>query len=326
MKKIYSILTLLALTVLTSFGVFGFVPDTSKNDIYVLASRQGYNDQYSMPYDTEYIYFVWEVLEYNAVENETLVYLGWYNQDNVWLLGDERYFYMDENAELIRVDFFVPLSFYTDNESAIQYIFEQNILYTKAIVYYNGDDGVTISFNDSESSDFSLPSGLGQTYTSPNISVVTPYNFYQSGVSKGYDDGYNQGFSDGVNNDRSYQDGLKDGYDAGYDDGLRDGEIAGQQLGYDAAREFYGYYDNGQWFTAETWGDMRYNSGASSNINVWGVMGNTFFNSIGAIGSIEVLPGLQLWFLVAFPLIIGIIKFIAGGDTNDSKKGKGGKK
>lgn len=57
--------------------------------------------------------------------------------------------------------------------------------------------------------------------------------------------------------DESYQDGWNNGYDEGYGKGY--------DKGYENARQTFGRYYNGTWYTSEQWGNMEYNRGLQAS-------------------------------------------------------------
>lgn len=144
---------------------------------------------------------------------------------------------------------------------------------------------------------------------------------FKDGYDMVYQQGYNQGFNDGLAETYQYDKGFNDGYQQGYDIGYNEALNIGQTMGYNQARDFYGYYDGAKWITAKTWGDLQFAKGQTENTNYFSIMFTGFFSFITALGGIELLPGLYIWHFVVFPLVFGIIFFIIGRSGGDNNKG-----
>lgn len=78
-------------------------------------------------------------------------------------------------------------------------------------------------------------------------------------------------------NDASYNQGFENGYNNGYDIG----------------------YNNG------------YSEGIESNNNIFDFI-LTAFNIVSSVLSVEILPNIRLWYIVAVPLVFSVVKFIIG--------------
>ncbi len=113
---------------------------------------------------------------------------------------------------------------------------------------------------------------------------------------------------------RAYDDGYNHGYDDGYDKGLNDG----QNIGYDNGRDYYGIVFNGNWRTAEWYGNYMYDKGLNET-DATGFRGllAVVFGGLGDLLAIQLLPGIYIGAIIAVPLVFGIIFFILGKRKGD---------
>jgi len=92
----------------------------------------------------------------------------------------------------------------------------------------------------------------------------------------------------------------------------------GYIYGYETGKEDYGGFIDGQWFTAEDYGAWEYDRGLSDSIDVVGVMVGGVFGSLTALGNVEILPGLKIFYIVGIFVVFGVVGFIIqkkfGGD------------
>ena len=122
--------------------------------------------------------------------------------------------------------------------------------------------------------------------------------------------------------------------------------------GYNDARDLYGYYSDGFWYTAETYGNDQYSKGyikgredyglyltfdnewvtaewygdymfdkaldmVENDPSGFGGLLSSVFIGLGSLLSIEILPGIYIGAIVAVPLVFGIIFFILGKRKGD---------
>lgn len=106
---------------------------------------------------------------------------------------------------------------------------------------------------------------------------------------------------------------YNEGWDHGYGEGLREGLEQAQQN-----KEHYGIYYNGQWLTAEQYGEMRYAAGyGEQDVNVFTMIIGAIWSFMTAIGMLEILPGFKIIYIVGISLVFGLVLFITGRGKGD---------
>lgn len=128
---------------------------------------------------------------------------------------------------------------------------------------------------------------MQDTFNNPYIQdwftyeISNRYNYnYEIGYDEGYDMGYNRGYTRGY--DMGYEQGNMDGYDEGLTEGYTSGLNTGKAVGY--------------------------NQGIAENLSSnW--LTDTF-SSISNVLAIEIFPGFKLGYLLAIPLIFGVLRII----------------
>ncbi len=131
---------------------------------------------------------------------------------------------------------------------------------------------------------------------------------YQSPAEFSFDaHEYNVGF---------FQDGFDHGYweakqwYAYYDNGEYYTGNYAYVKGYDEAGDYYGINHDGNLLTAEQWGEIRYGDGygkGSSDEIDWWSWSTTFFLMPFRILNIEILPGVKIGYFALFSLLIGVV-------------------
>lgn len=110
---------------------------------------------------------------------------------------------------------------------------------------------------------------------------------------------FNQNYYDkilGINAyNNGYNDGLLDGYDNGYDNAYNDGFDIGYDVGLGAG------YDNGY--------ARGYNDGVASDFNAWSWL-TAVFSSMGALLSIQLLPGVTIGGIAVLVLVLTLLPFL----------------
>ena len=326
MKKIYLIGTIIGLSIITMFTSLSvFAIDVNSREYYVYSSRENGSmiDEYYIPYDTQYIYYE-VIVSVDLAYNRYGINLEWYDNNGISLFSDDMEFYGPTFNEKHQLTFMFPLIYLagTPDVAYINDIIEDKYLYTITSIEYHVEDGFTISFNNRDGNADSIPLTDGYQFTSDNYYIISQQLFYDTAYQQGFNVGYQQGFSDGLGESYQYDKGFSDGYQQGYDIGYNEALNIGQTMGYNEARNFYGYYDGTKWYDAKTWGEIQFSKGQTSETNYFAIMFTGFFSFITLLGGIELLPGLYIWHFVVFPLVFGIIFFIIGRSGGDNKGGK----
>lgn len=134
-----------------------------------------------------------------------------------------------------------------------------------------------------------------------------PDEFYGGGLT--YEMPYNSKFVNNAITQRAeYLFYVKELHNSSYWVGFEDGK----NWGLESAKEEYGLYINGVFYSGQDLYNYAYNKGltnteSSSGI---GVLVSGFFSAIAMFGDIEILPGLKIFYIIGFFLIIGLVMFL----------------
>lgn len=93
--------------------------------------------------------------------------------------------------------------------------------------------------------------------------------------------------------------------------------ISQREEGWKDGRSEFGLWQGNHWWTAGQYGQHMFDKGAAGEANVLSLVVGGIFAFMSAIGSIEVLPGFRIIYIVGLFVIFGLVQFITGRSKKD---------
>ena len=122
------------------------------------------------------------------------------------------------------------------------------------------------------------------------LDVYNINEVYQS-LKDTYDESYSLGYDEGFGLGRDV------GYETGYDEGFDEGFGLGRDVGYETG--YHEGYDEG------------FDVGSGENKGVLNFI-KSIFNTINALGNVEILPYIKIWYIIGIPVILAVVRFALG--------------